>query len=52
MNDKDQIKLEKKSNETKEKRVWIAPELHSWVSENLGLNYGVGIDGGVKSYAG
>ncbi|MCZ2474611.1 hypothetical protein G9H61_04090 [Aquirufa ecclesiirivi] len=51
MNNQEKYTAEQ-SNETLKKRVWIAPELHSWVSEKLGLNYGVGIDGGVKSYAG
>lgn len=52
MKDKDQKILEKNSIEIKEKRVWITPEINEWISVNIGLNYGNGIDGGAKSYNG
>ncbi|MFL0162564.1 hypothetical protein [Aquirufa salirivi] len=33
-----------------EKKNWIDPQIIIWEYVNLGLKYGVGVDGGVKTY--
>ncbi|MCZ2472818.1 hypothetical protein G9H62_08205 [Aquirufa ecclesiirivi] len=35
---------------SKEKKNWIEPQIIIWEYVNLGLKYGVGADGGGKSY--
>ncbi|CAM4113914.1 hypothetical protein AQBE111736_00255 [Aquirufa beregesia] len=51
MNKDEQQFPEEKSNETKEKRTWVSPEISEWVSVNIGLKYGGAVDGGIQSYA-
>ncbi|CAM3486962.1 hypothetical protein [Aquirufa ecclesiirivi] len=33
-----------------DKKNWIEPQIIIWEYVNLGLKYGVGVDGGVKTY--